>query len=654
MKKLILSLCIILCYTTSASSQNMEVDNVVLIFKTHLDIGYTDFSFNVEKKYLEKFIPKAIETAQSFREKGGEERYVWTVGAWLIDSYLKHSSPEDCAMLEEAIRRGDICWNALPYTIESEAASKTLLSGMLELSAELDRRFGKHTIAAKMTDVPGHTRGIVPILADKGIKMLHIGVNGCSTVPEVPAFFRWQDVTSGKEIIMFYDSQYGGGNILPDGKTAVEISFTGDNEGPHTLEAVKKIYADLHKKYPNAKIVAGTLNDIAEVLVNFRDRLPVLTSEIGDTWIYGYASSPMKMARFRALSRLYSSWIRNGRMKESVDFAVKLGLVTEHTWGTRGAEVGHFNIYDMDSFNASRSIPSFRYAEMTWKEQEAYVDQAAEMLPEPQKSIARRELDAVSNVSAKEFKSDLSILKKADPQGRIFWQGYMLGGISYQSYSKEDYKTFQKEYVRAYNQGFDKVGLENIPNESHIVEAVPVKAGKNGKNVIYQMNFPETEGVDSKVYPGMVQIEYGTSGNELDMMVTILDKPAVRLPEALWVSFRFDDIKGIVAEKCGTQVDILDVVPGGNRRMHCIDEYVDIITDKGTIRITSLDCPIFTVGERNAIGYSRDLPNISEGVHFCLFNNLWSTNFNLWWEGSIRYRFNLKINLEAPTKTAIE
>lgn len=33
------------------------------------------------------------------------------------------------------------------------------------LSGELDRRFDKRTIAAKMTDVPGHTRSIIFILA---------------------------------------------------------------------------------------------------------------------------------------------------------------------------------------------------------------------------------------------------------------------------------------------------------------------------------------------------------------------------------------------------------------------------------------------------------------------------------------------------------
>ena len=38
----------------------------------------------------------------------------------------------------------------------------------LSLSQRLDRRFGKTTIAAKMTDVPGHSRAIVPLLAASG------------------------------------------------------------------------------------------------------------------------------------------------------------------------------------------------------------------------------------------------------------------------------------------------------------------------------------------------------------------------------------------------------------------------------------------------------------------------------------------------------
>lgn len=646
MKKTLLSFILIVSTFCPVFSQNRNVETVYLIFKTHLDIGYTDFSCNVEKQYLEKFIPQAIEISRQLRDEGGEERYVWTTGAWLINSYLKHSSPEARRKLEEAIEAGDIHWNAMPYTVESESLSKELLESILALSATLDRRFGKNTIAAKMTDVPGHTRSIVPVFADCGIKMLHVGVNGCSTVPEVPVFFKWRDEGQGKEILVVYDGQYGGGNILPDGKTAVEISFTGDNEGPHSVESVKNIYAELHKKYPMAKIVAGSLDDVALAFEKCSDNLPVITSEIADTWIYGYASSPMKIARYRELLRLYSFWAEKGLIdkenEQAIDFAVRLGLVAEHTWGSRGSEVGNFHIYDMDSFSASRNLPSFRYAEMTWDEQSEYVAQAARMLPSELREEALYAIDAISHPSERKFKESKAVLKKADSLGRFLFNDCLIGGISYQSYSKKDYLDYQNNYVRVWNPGFDKVNLEAFKSESHIVNAVIENAGKIPGGEIYEMKFPLVDGIDSRVYPGKVQLEYSTSGDGLDITVTVIDKPAVRLPESLWISFPFDGILGLIAEKTGYEVDLLGVVPGGNRRMHFIDSYVDILTDNGTIRISSLDAPILTIGERNGIGFKKEMPDLSEGIHFCLYNNLWSTNFNLWWEGSIKYRFHIQ------------
>ena len=77
--------------------------------------------------------------------------------------------------------------------------------------------------------------------------------------------------------------------------------------------------------------------------------------------------------------------------------------------------------------------------------------------------------------------------------------------------------------------------------------------------------------------------------------------------------------------------------------MHFIDGYVLLVTDKGTIRITSYDAPDLTIGERDVLGFSKDYPSLKDGIHFCLFNNLWSTNFTLWWEGSVSYRFRVEI-----------
>ncbi len=50
-----------------------QIDTIYVIFKTHLDIGFTDFARNVVDQYRNRFIPQALETARVLRERGGVE-----------------------------------------------------------------------------------------------------------------------------------------------------------------------------------------------------------------------------------------------------------------------------------------------------------------------------------------------------------------------------------------------------------------------------------------------------------------------------------------------------------------------------------------------------------------------------------------------------
>src|SRR5215470_8048479 len=96
------------------------VEKVHLIFKTHLDVGFTDLAANVVASYFTSFIPGAIETAAALRRAGARERFVWTTGSWLIYEYLERAAPAERARLEQAIRAGDIVWHGLPFTTHSE------------------------------------------------------------------------------------------------------------------------------------------------------------------------------------------------------------------------------------------------------------------------------------------------------------------------------------------------------------------------------------------------------------------------------------------------------------------------------------------------------------------------------------------------------
>ena len=150
---------------------DITAKKVIVVFKTHLDIGFTGLAEDVLRRYCDDFIPAAVELA--FRvNTGAQKKFVWTVGSYLIRYYLEHAKPDACARLEQAIRAGFIRWHGLACTTHTELMDRRLLDYDLSISQALDRRFGVTTLAAKMTDVPGHTIGLVPALSDAGIEFL--------------------------------------------------------------------------------------------------------------------------------------------------------------------------------------------------------------------------------------------------------------------------------------------------------------------------------------------------------------------------------------------------------------------------------------------------------------------------------------------------
>jgi len=63
------------------------------------------------------------------------------------------------------VAAGDLAWHALPFSWETETLDRSMIEGALGLSQSLDQRFGRTTLGAKMSDVPGHSRGLVGPLA---------------------------------------------------------------------------------------------------------------------------------------------------------------------------------------------------------------------------------------------------------------------------------------------------------------------------------------------------------------------------------------------------------------------------------------------------------------------------------------------------------
>jgi len=237
------------------SAPDPAVKRVLVMFKCHFDAGFVDTQYNiVHKRYFEKFFPLAIEIARA-ANAAGKRRYVWTTGSWLLYEYLEQASPADRKTMEQAIARRDIAWHALPFTWQTEMLSQSMIEGSLAISKSLDRRFGVVTTGAKMTDVPGHTRGIIPPLARHGVNLLEIGVNGATTTAKAPPIFLWKD-PSGATLPVMYHLDYGAVARVPGSDLALATRVRNDNEGPHTPEEIAAVHADLAAQFPNAEITA--------------------------------------------------------------------------------------------------------------------------------------------------------------------------------------------------------------------------------------------------------------------------------------------------------------------------------------------------------------------------------------------------------------
>ncbi|HXH56885.1 DUF5054 domain-containing protein [Iamia sp.] len=354
---------------------------VHLVAKTHLDVGFTALASEVVDTYVERYIPAALALGAELRSRGGPERFVWTTGSWLVHTFLERTHAVGRAAAEAAIEAGDLAWHALPFTTHTELCDAPLIEAGLALSARLDHRFDRRTVAAKLTDVPGHTRGLVPLLAAAGVELLHVGVNPVATVPDVPPCFRWRSPDGSEVTVVYQAGGYGDLTEVPGSPHRLAFAHAGDNLGPPGVDEVLAGFASWRDRVPGAQVRGSTLDAFAETIRPVVAELPVVTAEIGDTWVHGVGSDPQKVAAYRELLRVRRSWLAAGMVAPDDSrlrgFHENLLLVAEHTWGLdEKTHLPDRERWSRATLPALRAEPRTQAYEASWAEQRAYVDAA--------------------------------------------------------------------------------------------------------------------------------------------------------------------------------------------------------------------------------------------------------------------------------------
>lgn len=175
---------------------------------------------------------------------------------------------------------------------------------------------------------------------------------------------------------------YGGELVVPGCDDALAFLHSGDNLGPPSVDDVLAAHAELRERYPGAEVRASTLDAFARALAGSGavDDLPVVTSEIGDPWLFGAASDPQKVAVYREVL-----WVRSAPYVAARSSAAevraldrKLLRVAEHTWGMdQKIALPEDQQWDAAGLAAVRSTEGGRRFEASWTEQRSYVDDAA-------------------------------------------------------------------------------------------------------------------------------------------------------------------------------------------------------------------------------------------------------------------------------------
>ena len=668
---------------------------IYVVSKTHLDLGFTDYAETIRRKYIDEYIPSAVSLAEKVNTGDGK-RFIWTTGSWIIKEALNGSDDKKREQLIKALKNGDIVPHAMPFTTHTELFDEDTFDFGLTIVDTIDEIRGRKTVAAKMTDVPGHTKAIVPLLAKHGIKLLHVGVNGVSAVPEVPECFLWKCRDS--EVIVIYSGAYGGAFKCDYVDEILYFDHTLDNKGAPSPEKVTGKLEQIKSEYPDYEVTAGTLDDYAEILWKVKDRLPVIEGEIGDTWIHGSAADPYKSAALRELMRLKAQWLTDGSMtrmsEEYKGFSDALLCIGEHTCGMDSKT--HFADYEnylKDDFRKARKKDkirirnpfrglafklaplgkphSYRVIEKSWQEQRSYIDKALGCLSDGHKTQAQA---ALRLLRPNNF-CDISAYKKFD--GQVNYAGFELtlnefGGIGslksdgkeiihknnkplleYRSYASRDYDFWFTHYAR----NMDINGIWGYPDFGkpllkYYDTKYPVgrfdyslsdaRILKEEAQVKIAVNLKCDKALCEKLgAPRKAQVLYTLDADGLKIELSWFGKDANRCPEAIFLHL-YPDADALTLIKLGSEIDYKSTVSMGGRNLHAVEKCM-MKNESGNFAFCNLHAPLISIGQGKILEYDNKIESLQkDGISYVLCNNVWGTNFPLWYEDNAYFEFTIR------------
>eukprot|EP00118_Oscarella_pearsei_P025553 m.308367 g.308367 ORF g.308367 m.308367 type:complete len:722 (+) comp43877_c0_seq1:88-2253(+) len=718
LKKLFALLCISLSSSWLSLAFNpADVTTVHFVSSCHLDIGFADTAANIVNRYFDRFFLASISVSNTLRQMGGDERLVFVTHPYLLSLYfdcppnMGIHCPDDNSvkMVEDAIGRGDISWHAMPFNSQLEIMDADLLDFSIKLAHDLDKRFNKPPkVTMSQRDVPGTSRAIIPTLVKNGVAAITVGVNGGSMPPSVPPVFVWKNEDTNQSVLgLWHPGGYGGQHgVTPDCVVGVDgfdhalvYGFRGDNSGPPSVKEVLADLAAIKKMFPNAVVLSTDFESFVQQLLTVKDKLEVVTGEIGDTWIYGVPSDPVKVSQMREIMRARADCVQQARCDDKderfYNFSRLLLKGPEHTWGgdTKQFLNDYTNWLNKD-FHAVLTKENYVKTVSSWIEQRDWaIRYPLEALQDhPLSSEIKERLaglmgqvpstngfQQVTNLSST-FECGAIEIGFSSSTGAIthlvnISNGYVplassdypLAKLVYQTFTQDDFQTFMSEYnyISAsasswLSKDFGKPGLNGTLHQTLNPYVKELWQSKNYSHQVFllQLSFPGSAFTDYGA-PGVVWERVTVPLNKTQNVKILIEfnminKTATRIPECLSVHFQPKvDLESnkMLIKKIGQMVDPMNVLNNGSQHLHGLDPVEGGVFYGSTIEFTSLDTAVAAIGKPNPFPTPAVKPSEEDGFAFIISDNLWGTNYVMWspflpGEASTKYRMSINLQME--------
>ncbi len=378
-----------------------------LVPHSHNDIGYTHIQTEVEKIQHEN-IKKAIELIEATNDYPEEARFCWSAEVlWSFKSFWNKADEETRKKLIEFIKSSRFELPALFANQLTGLCNGEELIHLLDEACKLSREIGITIDTALITDVPGYTWGLIPVLAQNGVKYFYCAPNLGWRIGDIRERlgdkpFYWESQCGGYRVLTLvgfagYSWFFGGLEHFNDRlvdylSSLIERNYPYDmaisrycirsDNGPPD-DKLSDFVVEWNRTHKTPKLVISTAS---KALKSFEDKygkdLPSLSGEITPYWEDGSASSARETTLNRRTTRqlmttetLWALWFPEqypaGKFAEAWENVI---LYDEHTWGA------HNSITEPDS----------PFVKQQWEIKQSFAIKASDVVNEVMQEFARK------------------------------------------------------------------------------------------------------------------------------------------------------------------------------------------------------------------------------------------------------------------------